>query len=112
MRAGARNVLGTGRNNLLKPNKPMKTKDFYRVDYFPANNKGAGHFIGFFDDYYGAIAEIPHNYSQIDDRLTEEWQRFNAHYTLTTYTGMANMTPEQAWEEGYILTDDTFIIND
>lgn len=85
----------------------MKTKIFYRVDYWPANNKGAGKFIGFFDDLSDAMAEIPYN--SRSEHLTPE---FDEHYTLTTYSGMDNMTPEQAWQEGYILTDDTFNQNE
>jgi len=89
----------------------MKTKIFYRLDYFPANNKGAGHLIGFFDALSDAMVEMPHNYSQTDQAMTEAEQRFNAHHILTTYSGPSNLTADQAWEEGDILTDDTFILN-
>jgi hypothetical protein len=43
--------------------------------------------------------------------MTEAEQRFNAHHILTTYSGPSNLTAEQAWEEGDVLTDDTFILN-
>jgi hypothetical protein len=89
----------------------MKTKIFYRVDYWPANNKGAGYLIGFFDDLSDAMNEIPHNYSQTDQTMTEAEQKLNAHHTLATYSGPGNLTAEQAWEQGHILTDDTFILN-
>lgn len=85
----------------------MKTKTFYRVDYWPANNKGAGHLIGFFDDLSDAMAEIPYN--SRSEHLTPE---FDEHYTLTTYSGPSNLTADQAWEEGDILTDDTFNQNE
>lgn len=85
----------------------MKTKTFYRVDYWPANNKGAGSLIGFFDELSDAMAKIPYN--SRSEHINPE---FDEHYTLTTYSGMADDSPEQAWENGYILTDDSFNQNE
>jgi hypothetical protein len=85
----------------------MKTKTFYRVDYWPANNKGAGSLIGFFDELSDAMAEIPYN--SRSEHISPE---FDEHYTLTTYIGAADDSPEQAWEFADIDGEEYFNIID